>query len=96
MKHPVLIKKDYTIYFQYFEDYIIVHCDVSRWSKTVANRLLVDSFYLFSLQEKAVIVLHDESDKKHLKFIKLMGFLSCDSEVETEYGIRQVYQWKGI
>ena len=52
MKHPVLVKKDYTVYFEYVDDFIAVHCDVHRWNKEVKYNGLRDSFYLFALQEK--------------------------------------------
>jgi hypothetical protein len=96
IKHPVLIKEDYTIYFQYKDDYIIVHCDVDRWSKTVMNRLILDSFYLFKIQEKPIYAFHDVQDKKHLKFITRMGFTSVVCEVSTEDGNRLMFQWEGI
>ena len=96
MKHPVLVKKDYTIYFQYEEHYIVVHCDVNSWSKTIMNKLMLDSYYLFRMQEKPVIAFHDIQDKKHLKFITRMGFTSVVSEVSTEDGNRLMFQWEGI
>jgi hypothetical protein len=96
MKHPVLVKKDYTIYFQYEEHYIVVHCDVNNWSKTVMNKLMLDSYYLFRMQEKPITAFHDIQDKKHLKFITRMGFTSVVCEVFTEDGNRLMFQWEGI
>jgi hypothetical protein len=45
MKHPVLVKKDYTIYFEYvlyneIQEIIVVHCDITKWNKTVKKQKL--------------------------------------------------------
>jgi hypothetical protein len=54
MKHPVLVKKDYTIYFEYvlyneIQEIIVVHCDITKWNKTVKHQLAVDSFKFITM-----------------------------------------------
>ena len=96
MKHPVLIKKDYTIYFEYVDDFIVVHCDVPKWTKTVMKKLLLDSYYLFSIQEKLIFACVDKENIKLMKFSRMHGFDLVEEEVTTADGNKMLFQWKGI
>ena len=93
MKHPVLVKKDYTVYFEYVDDFIAVHCDVHRWNKEVKYNWLRDSFYLFALQEKRIFAFVDKNDIKLYKFTKMNGFNIFKDEVSTEDGDKIMFIW---
>lgn len=93
MKHPVLVKKDYTIYFEYVDDFIAVHCDVYRWNKEVKQNWLRDSFYLFALQEKRIFAFVDKLNTKLYKFTKMNGFNIFQDEVSTEDGNKIMFIW---
>ena len=96
MKHLVINKKDYNIYFQYEEDYIIAHCDVFKFSLTIMKSLIRDAYILIGIQEKVVVALHDVEDKKHFKFITAVGFTSYLGDfLVTDGTIKQIYRWKG-
>jgi hypothetical protein len=102
MKHPVLVKKDYTIYFEYvlyneIQEIIVVHCDITKWNKTVKHQLAVDSYNLFSKQDKPIVAVHDKEDKKHFKFITMMGFYPCLDEILIEDGSKNMmFIWSNI
>lgn len=97
MKHPVLIKKNYTIYFEYVDDFIAVHCDVHKWSKTIMNNLILDSFYLFNIQEKSLFAFIDKTNIKLIKFSRINGFMQLiQDEVITDDGYKLVFEWKGM
>jgi hypothetical protein len=97
MKHPVLVKKDYTVYFEYVDDFIAVHCDVHNWSKSIMNKWLLDSFYLFNIQEKPLFAFLDKTNKKLIKFTKMSGFIQfTQEEVITDDGYKLVFEWKGM
>jgi|LakMenE18May11ns_1017448.scaffolds.fasta_scaffold8114840_2 hypothetical protein len=94
MKHPVLVKKDYTIYFEYVDDFIAVHCDVYRWNKQVKKNWLRDSFYLFALQEKRIFAFVDKLNTKLYKFTKMNGFnVYQEDEVSTDDGNKIMFIW---
>jgi hypothetical protein len=94
MKHPVLVKKDYTVYFEYVDDFIAVHCDVHRWNKEVKQNLARDSFYLFAIQEKLIFAFINKSNIKLIKFSKLNGFnLYQNEEVSTDDGNKIMFIW---
>lgn len=93
MKQPVLEKDHYTIYAEdilYNELYPIymTHCDVHKWNKTVKQSLQQDSKELFEKQDKPVVCCHHAADKKHYKFITMMGFKPLFDEVTIENGTK--------
>jgi len=102
MKHPVLIKNNYRVYFEKvlyneIQEVLVVHCDVSRWNKTVKQQLIIDSYNLFSKQDKPIIAIHDKMDKKHLKFITMMGFHPCLDEITIADGSKSMmFIWSNI
>jgi hypothetical protein len=72
MKVPVVTTKDFIIYLENYQDNIFIHCDVtSKWTKTV-KKDLTKAFN--KLNKKELFALHEQSDKKHKKFLKLFNF----------------------
>lgn len=74
MKTPVIYSDDYIVYFEYIIDRIFIHCDCYKWTKTVKQQLKADFDTLVSIHRKPIFAVHDETDNKHLKFIRMMGF----------------------
>jgi hypothetical protein len=74
MKTPVIITDDYVVYFEYTYNSTFIHCDCYRWSKTVKLKLKSDIDKLVELHRKPIYAVHDMDDKKHLKFIEMLGF----------------------
>lgn len=73
-KVPVLRSREFNIYYELVNGCIFVHCDVFRWSKSVREKLLIDIEILFELLNTPVYARHVVGDKKHEKFLKLVGF----------------------
>jgi len=93
MKEVVLNTTNYIIYAEnilYNETHPIymTHCDVFKWNKSVKSSLQKDSKDLFEKQNKPVVCCHYKEDKKHLKFIKMMGFKPLFDEVILENGTK--------
>ena len=74
MKTPVINTDDYTVYFEYTYNNTFIHCDCYRWSKMVKLQLKSDIDKLVELHRKPIYAVHDIGDKKHLKFLKMLGF----------------------
>jgi hypothetical protein len=52
---------------------------------------------LFSKQDKPVVAIHDKEDKKHFKFITMMGFYPCLDEILIEDGSKNMmFIWSNI
>jgi len=89
---PVLLHKDYSIYFDYTSYGIVAHIDYHNWNKEVYKTSIPEIKKLARKQTKPIYVeIYDSNDKKHLKFIKLCGFEP--SEFITEEG-NEMYVWR--
>lgn len=93
MKHPVLVTEDYIIYaedilYNETQPIYMTHCDVFKWNKTVKTSLQKDSRELFEKQSKPIVCCHYKEDKKHLKFITMMGFKPLFDEVIIKNGTK--------
>ena len=76
---------------------VLVHCDVNKWNKVIKHQLAVDSYNFFSKQDKPIIAVHDKEDKKHFKFITMMGFYPCLDEILIEDGSKNMmFIWSNI
>jgi hypothetical protein len=81
MRHVVLKKKDYEVYFDYVlnevdnTEFIHGHMEVFKYSKTVKRQLVKDIIALARLQELPIYVSWDIKDLKFLKFITMIGFV---------------------
>ena len=75
-KVPVILKKDYIVYFEPSKHGPLVHCEIkSKWTKEVKQALLYDWNDLCMMHNGRLFALHREDQgTKHLKFLKLTGF----------------------
>lgn len=72
-KTPVVIREDYTMYLECWEDQLWFHTDVHRWTPDVYRSFIyhLDVMqHLFNKDLYAVIV----DDSKLAKFSKIIGF----------------------
>lgn len=98
-KLPVLIKETHVIFFEYavLDDVSVIfaHIDIKKWNKTTKHEVERDIYHLAVIQAMPILVLHDELDLKHYKFITQNGFVNTNIQVTTEAGeIRFFYVWK--
>lgn len=73
-KVPVCKTEDYVIKFEEHIKGTFVHCNVFKWNKTVKSRLSEDWKVIATKHGGPIYALHDVSDQKHEKFLKLFGF----------------------
>lgn len=72
---PVCRRHDYTIYFEFIDDCMFVHCDVYRWSHAVAKNMKTDIHVLGGMYGGALYAVNEPTGcKKHQKFMRSMGF----------------------
>lgn len=85
MKTPVVIKDDYTIYYEWVEEAIFAHCDVHRWNKTIKHNFVNDVKTLVSIHGRPIFTVHTMAqDNKHIKFLKLCGFEYLQTEKDLK------------
>lgn len=92
LKVPVVRRSEYTLFLeQATTEHCFIHCDIhSRWSPAVKAQLAQDFATLKGLHGGPFHALHDPSDRKHHKFLRLFGFewaasfldrLGCRTEI---------------
>lgn len=74
MKTPVIISKDYIVYFEFSFNMTFIHCDCFKWSKEVKLALQNDFDKLMTLHRSPVYAIHEIGDSKHNKFLGLFNF----------------------
>jgi hypothetical protein len=74
MKTPVLIREEYTVYFEQYEGFTWGHCDIRQWTPGIAKKLKAEWDVLRSSHEGPIFAIHDIGDEKHLKWCRMFGF----------------------
>jgi hypothetical protein len=73
-KTPVVFRKDYIMYLEFFDNLLWFHTNVHNWSKTVKTKYLEDLNLLQYLIDIPLVALVEEHDTKLAKFGKTIGF----------------------
>lgn len=84
LKVPVVQKDQYTILLEQHLSGTFIHCVVTEWSKSAFASLKQDFESLCKLHGGPIHALHDASDRKHEKFLKMFGFTHCVSFAGSE------------
>lgn len=86
---------EYHIELDEFLGVIWGHVVVSRWGPRTARRLVADSWHMQRALGLPVLFADHFASQgaKHLKFLKLLGFVPCEEppEVHTDVGVASVY-----
>lgn len=88
MKIPVVIRDDYTLYLEDYLGFWFIHCDCSKWTKTVKRSMHKD---LIDMQREDFYAIHEIGDKKHEKFLRLFDFEYLEDFVGADNKLRQRY-----
>lgn len=88
MKIPVVVCQEYTLYLEDYKGFLFIHCDCRHWSKTVKKKMFED---LVAIQKEDLYAIHEISDRKHEKFLKLFGFEYLEDFVGVDNKTRQTY-----
>jgi hypothetical protein len=91
MKNPVISNNDYIVYLEFAFKSTFIHCDCFKWNKTVKKRLLEDLEKLSQLRSEPLFAIHEIEDKKHLKFITMMGFEHYMDFIGADNKMRQLF-----
>lgn len=73
-KIPVVIRDEYTMYLELFDNLLWFHTDVHKWSAEVKKRFKRDLDCLSDLVGIALVGLVRDGDEKLGKFGKSIGF----------------------
>jgi len=73
-KVPVVIREDYTMLLELYDNFIWFHTDVRKWTPTVKAKYLEDLNLLQHLVSVPLVALVEKDNKKLSKFGKSIGF----------------------
>jgi hypothetical protein len=77
-KVPVVLKPEYTMYLEDFNRMLWFHTDVYNWNKTIKSKFIKDLDVLQSLVTIPLAALVDDSNKKLIKFSRVIGFVPVE------------------
>ncbi len=75
MKTPVVIRKDYVIYLELFDNLLWFHTDVFKWSAEIKKRYRLDLAKLEDLVNMPLLAVVDVTNNKLTKFAKSFGWV---------------------
>ena len=94
MKIPVVIRNDYIMYLEFFDNLLWFHTDVYKWTSAVKKRFLDDMKTLVGLIGMPLLALIEASNKKLMKFAELIG-MKEDQELIANNGEKAfIYCWR--
>lgn len=91
MKHPVISNSDYILYLEFAFKSTFIHCDCFKWTKSIKKRLIQDVDKLCAVRKEPIYAIHEIGDKKHLKFITMMGFKYFMDILGVDNKMRQLF-----
>ncbi len=75
MKTPVVIRKDYVIYLELFDNLLWFHTDVFKWSAEIKKRYRLDLAKLEDLVDMPLLAVVDVTNNKLTKFAQSFGWV---------------------
>lgn len=92
-KVPVVIRDNYVMYLEFYENLLWFHTDVKKWSSAVKKKYLEDLNLLQHLVSVPLMAYVEESNTKLAKFGKVLGWKE-DSKVMLENGEKAtIFRW---
>lgn len=88
---PIIIKPNYVVSFERYNDMTWIHCIVDKWSPTIRRNLSQDFESLVHLHDDPIYAIHEIGDLKHEKFLALFKFQFLQPIVGADNVERHVY-----
>lgn len=93
IKTPVVFRKDYIMYLEFFDNLLWFHTDVYKWSKTIKQEYLKDLKALKEVTGLSLVALVDRDNTKLARFGDTTGWIK-DSEIVLNNGNKaDIYIW---
>lgn len=89
MKQQVVTTDYYILYLEALDGNVFIHCDCFKWNKTVKKQLKEDVDKVVAFIGKPILAIHNVEDKKHFKFLTMMGFSFFGNIGSNELFIRR-------
>lgn len=90
-KVPVVRSHEFNIYYEQINGLTFVHCDVFKWNKTVKEHLMIDIEIICELHKGPMYAYHIVGDRKHEKFLRMVGFKPLSKGYNKELKQIEIY-----
>lgn len=94
MKTPVVMKDNYIIYFEFFNNLMWFHTDVFKWSARIKREYLSDLQIVRGLINIPLLAFVEEENVKLNKFAKSIGMEQMQEVVSKDGAVAHIYCWR--
>jgi hypothetical protein len=92
LKIPIVIRQDYILYLEYFNDLFFLHTDVYRWSSKVKKHYLRELNQLQNLLNTDIYGVVEDWNNKLGKFGEKIGFKYLKDLQGNDGNLYKVYK----
>ena len=93
MKTPVVVRKQYVMYLEFFNDYLWFHTDIHKWTSKIKREFIEDLKTLQSLLPIPIIALVKDNDTKLAKFGTTLGWTKGNTIMLNNGSTAHIYSW---
>ena len=93
VKTPVLIRPEYVMYLEFWDNYLWFHTDVFKWTVKIKQRFTEDLKTLQSLLPLPLMALVTEDNKKLAKFGEQVGWTKKEMIMLNNGSKAYIYNW---
>lgn len=90
-KVPVVLRDDYIMYLERYDDLLWFHTDVRKWTAEVKHRYLGDFGKLLDLVNMPLLAFINKDNIKLAKFAKTIGFSKKDTIMKDNQVTGYIY-----
>lgn len=93
IKKPIIVRDDYVIYLEYFEEALWFHTDITRWTSKIKKQFLKDLKVIMTSVSLPVKALVTEDNKKLAKFGRVTNWEIEKQVVLNNGNTAYIYSW---
>lgn len=93
MKTPVVLRTNYVMYLELYNNLLWFHTDIFKWTVKVKQEFIKDLKTLQSLMSLPLIALVTEDDKKLAKFGTTLGWIKGNKVMLNNGASAHIYTW---
>ena len=92
-KTPVVIRDNYVMYLELFDNYLWFHTDILKWTREIKQKFIVDLNTLQSLLPLPLVALVTEDNPKLAKFGTSLGWSKGNQIMLNNGSKAHIYYW---
>ena len=95
MKTPVVIRENYTMYLELFDNFLWFHTDLGKWTSNIKQEFIKDLKTLQSLLPLPLVAMVQEDNSKLGKFGTILGWTKGKDIMLNNGSKANIYQLGG-